>query len=271
MTIKEITKSIQNKLYSSADELESIFHSIKGHLLIPAVTMAAGVPIYRATRISSLSEISSIDRLSYKPAHLNNTFGRASTPNNTMFYSISATNSLNALCSCLGEICPCLRDTNAPKEHYMVVLSKWVLKKDFLLASIIDVDGNNKSIELKGLFSHDEYMATINRLPNRCDVVDFWRMMNREFTKRVTEEKDYMVSAFFSELIMSMNRYDGIIYESVQSSDEKLKESLCVAIPPIIVDKHLEYQSANLYEFDFVNVNVAISPRLTKKEILPPK
>ena len=231
--------------------------------------MAAGVPLYRATRISNPTEISSIDRLSYKPAHLNNSFGRASTPNHTMFYGISATNRLNALCSCLGEVCPCMRNSHAPKEHYMIVLSKWILKKDFLLASIVDVDGNNKSNELKDFLSHDEFLASISLLPNSCDVIDFWRIMNREFTKRVTEEQEYMVSAYFSELIMSMNMYDGIIYESVQSTDEKLKESLCVAIPPNVVDKYLEYASADLYEFDFVDIATPILPKITVKDILP--
>ena len=144
MTIKEVTYCIQNILFSSADELESIPHSIKRHLIIPTVTMAAGVLLYRATRISNLSEVSSIDRLSYKPAHLNKTYGRASTTNNTMFYGISVTNTLKAFCSCLGEICPCMRDYDAHKDHYMIVLSKWVLKNDFLLASIVDVDGNNR-------------------------------------------------------------------------------------------------------------------------------
>lgn len=85
MTLGEITYRIQNGLYSSVEEVENIIRSIKGHLIIPAVTMAAGVPLYRATLISNLAEVTSIDRLSYKPAHLNNTFGRASTPNHTMF------------------------------------------------------------------------------------------------------------------------------------------------------------------------------------------
>ena len=247
MTLGEITYRIQNGLYSSVEEVENIIRSIKGHLIIPAVTMAAGVPLYRATRISNFAEVTSIDRLSYKPAHLNNTFGRASTPNHTMFYGISATNTLNALCSCLGEICPCLRDSHSKQDHYMIVLSKWILKKDFL------------------------FLAAISLLPNRYDVIEFWRMINREFTKRVAEEKEYMVSAYFSELIMSLKRYDGIIYESVQSTDEKLKESLCVAIPPSVADNYLEYESADLYEFDFVNIATPISPSMTKKDILPPQ
>lgn len=268
MTLGEITYRIQNGLYSSAEEVEDIIRSIKGHLIVPAVTMAAGVPLYRATRISNLSEVSNINRLSYKPAHLNNTFARASTPSHTMFYGISATNRLNALCSCLMEICPCLRDSHSKQDHYMIVLSKWILKKDFILASIVDIDGNNKSDALKE-FQHDEYLAAISLLPNRNEVIDFWRMINREFTKRVAKEDEYMISAYFSELIMSLKIYDGIIYESVQSTDEKLKESLCVAIPPSVVDNYLEYEYADLYEFDFVNIATPISPSITKKNILP--
>lgn len=68
---------------------------------------------------------------------------------------------------------------------------------------------------------------------------------------------------------MSLNKYDGILYECAQSTDCKLKESLCVVIPPNIVDNCLCYESVDLYVFDFVNGNVPISLRITKKDILP--
>lgn len=70
MTLGEITNIIQNKKYSSANELEALFHSIKGHFIIPSVTMAEGNPLYRATRITDINEVTNIQRLSYKPAHL---------------------------------------------------------------------------------------------------------------------------------------------------------------------------------------------------------
>lgn len=269
MTIKEITNTIQNKLYSSPDELYAIFHSIKGHFIIPAVTMYAGIPLYRASLINSIDEVTDSRRLSYKPAHLNKTYGRASIPGNSMFYGITATNFQNALCSCLGETCPCLRDPNPIPEHYKVVLSKWNLKKDFVLASIADIDGNNKSAELTEYIQPDEFIALVSTLPNSQDIIDFWRLMSKEFSKRVVVERDYEISAHFTELLLSLNKYDGIIYESVQSTDEKLKESLCVAVPPTIADKYLEFDSADLWEFDFVNIQTAIVPVKTKSNILP--
>lgn len=268
MTIKEITNTIQNKLYSSPNELDAIFHSIKGLLVIPAIIMAEGVPLYRATRITSMDEITNTKRLSYKPPHLNKTYGRASIPGKTMFYGITATNYQNALCSCLGETCPCMRGPDLIPEHYKVVLSKWNLKKDFVLASIADVDGNNKSHEFTEFFKPDEFMSLVCTLPNSQDMLDFWRLINKEFSKRVTVEQEYEISAHFTELLLSLNKYDGIMYESVQSTDEKLKESLCVAVPPIIADKYLEFDSADLWEFDFVNIQTAIVPTKTKSNIL---
>ncbi len=196
MTLGEITNIIQNKKYSSSNELDTLFHSIKGHFIIPSVTMVAGIPLYRATRITDINEVTNIQRLSYKPAHLNKTYGRASIPGKTMFYGITATNNLNALCSCLGETCACMRIPNPPQEHYMFVLSKWSLKRDFLLATITDIDGKNKSDALKE-FRPDVFLAIVSLLPNSEELIGFWRMMNKEFTKKVNAENEYQISAHF--------------------------------------------------------------------------
>lgn len=72
----------------------------------------------------------------------------------------------------------------------------------------------------------------------------------------------------FTELLLSLNKYDGIIYESVQSIDVKLKESLCLAVPPIIADNCLEFECADLWEFDFVNRQTAITPVKTLSDFL---
>lgn len=268
MTIKEITNILHNKLYSSPNELDTIFHSIKGHLVIPAITMYAGIPIYRASRINSINEVTDTRRLSYKPAHLNKTYGRASIPDKSMFYGITATNFQNALCSCLGETCPCLREPYPIPEHYKVVLSKWKPKKDFILASIADIDGNSKSNELTEFIRPNEFVALVSILPNSQDIIDFWRLMNKEFSKRVAAEQEYQISAHFTELLLSLQKYDGIIYESVQSTDEKLRESLCIAVPPTIADNYLEFDGADLWEFDFENIQTAIVPVKTKSNFI---
>ena len=267
MTLKEITNIIRNKLYSSPDEIESMFQSIKGHLIIPTVTMAADSFIFRASRITDINEVNNIGRLSYKPAHLNTKYGRASIPNKTMFYGISATDYLYAVCSCLGETCPCLREPNPIQEHYMVVISKWVLKRDCLLAAIANIDGLNKSDSFNE-FCLDEYLALVSLCSNSQDIIDFWRIMSKEFTKQVATDQEYQISSYFTEMLLSLNKYDGIIYESVQSIDRTLKESLCVGFPPIIADNYLEFECADLWEFDFVDIQTPIVPVKTKQNIL---
>ena len=48
------------------------------------MVLGKGCYIYRATPITNISDINDSKRLSYKPASLNKTYQRASTPFNTM-------------------------------------------------------------------------------------------------------------------------------------------------------------------------------------------
>lgn len=77
--------------------------------------------------------------------------------------------------------------------------------------------------------------------------------MNQEFSKYILNgsEHEYWVSAIFSEWLTKYMGYDGIIYESVQSTDPKLKDNHCVALLPKIADTSLKFCEALQIEFDF--------------------
>lgn len=47
------------------------------------------------------------------------------------------------------------------------------------------------------------------------------------------------------------NNYAGITYESTKAVDSRLKDVLCVALKPEIVDNCLEFRSAKQIEFDY--------------------
>lgn len=267
MNLKRITNSIRNKHYNSPSELQNIIFSIKEYLIIPSVTMDKGSSIFRASRITNIDEVKDIKRLSYKPADKNESYGRASVPKKTMFYGIRASSYINALASGIFEICPCMKVANSSPEHHMIVLSRWTLKKSLILASLINIDGQNKSNTFN-TFQAGEYSSIANMLPNGTDVKDFWRLMNGEYTKHVFVADEYMVSAYFADFIMSLNTFDGIIYESVQSTDPNLKESLCVAFSPIIADDYLEFEKADLWEFDITEEHTATSAIMTKSNII---
>ena len=89
--------------------------------------------------------------------------------------------------------------------------------------------------------------------------MDFQRLINSEFTKQVKNEEEYWISAIFTEWILSLNdSYDGIIYESVQSTDSKLINNHCVAFKPQVADNFLKFRDALLLEFDYTGSDVKI-------------
>jgi hypothetical protein len=99
-------------------------------------------------------------------------------------------------------------------------------------------------------------------------VVDFQRLINGEFTKQVKNEEGYWFSAIFTEWILSLrDSYDGIIYESVQSTDSKLINNHCVALKPQVADNFLKFREALLFEFDYTGSEVKIP---IPKQILVP-
>lgn len=105
-TLKEVTemlKNIDSKNYTPNDVRQLVF-SLKGALIIPQLILNSNVILYRATIIEDLSELTNLKRLSYKPAFMNKSYARASTPYNTMFYAISANSNQEALMGALGEV-----------------------------------------------------------------------------------------------------------------------------------------------------------------------
>lgn len=134
------------------EEIWDIFTSINEGLPFPSDYLFKGNILYRASDIKPNENITSTDRLSYKPAHLNTSYLRASTPNNTMFYGISAHDATNGLIGALGEVCECLRDSNAEEKHYKVIISEWKLKCDINTVVISDINGDNRCDEIRDLY-----------------------------------------------------------------------------------------------------------------------
>lgn len=234
----ELLSQITND--NQPEEIWEIFSSINGGLLFPSDYLLKGGILYRASIIGPNENITSIDRLSYKPAHLNTSYLRASTPNNTMFYGISANDSTNGLIGALGEVCECLRNPNAEEKYYKVIISEWELKCDISTAIICDVYGDNRCHEIRDL-----YYQTILTEEQKI----FAKFISDEFKKEVKQEKEYRISAIFAEIMTK--KYASITYESTKAIDSRLKDVLCVALTPETVDNCLEFRSAKQIEFDY--------------------
>lgn len=266
MTITDLLQGLSNITNNdNPDKVrELILSTTRAKIVIPKLVLGKGSYIYRATPITNIADINDSKRLSYKPAYLNKTYQRASTPFNTMFYGIVSNTYLNAVMGCLGETCDCLRNTNVPNKHYKVVISEWKLKKDVALVQMISIKGINKS----KVFNNQEEIIKIirkNNAQNEQENIEFLEFMSREFKKKCQQESDYWISAIYTEFLTQFMGYDGIVYESVQAIDSALSEVKCVALTPDFTDNNLSFEQGIVYEFDFNGINEAVVPHKTGK------
>lgn len=187
MTITDLLQGLSNITNNdNPDKVrELILSTTRAKIVIPKLVLGKGSYIYRATPITNIADINDSKRLSYKPAYLNKTYQRASTPFNTMFYGIVSNTYLNAVMGCLGETCDCLRNTNVPNKHYKVVISEWKLKKDVALVQMISIKGINKS---KVFNNQEEIIKLIrkNNAQNEQENIEFLEFMSREFKKKMS-------------------------------------------------------------------------------------
>lgn len=267
MNIKEITQKLSEIDFSknSDNDVRNLIMRISNQfLLLPLITLNKDQLIYRARNLDKDEAICcKEEELSYIPSILNTKYKRASTPYNTMFYGISAESLNGALAGCLSETCDCLRNFNSQPMSYRVVISSWRLSQDLNVLILPNIDTENKS----SLFNHisKEYPNVISShklIPNNTDVIDFLKLINKEFTKKVDYESEYWISSIFTEIILSLKNYDGIMYESNQTVDPNLNEVYCLALTPKCADLKLSFEKADIYSFDYKNID---NPIILKK------
>lgn len=263
MTTTDLLKGLSNITSNdNPDKIRKLILSTRTKIIIPKLVLGEGSYIYRATPITNIADVNGCKRLSYKPASINNTYQRASTPFNTMFYGIVSNTYTSAVAGCLGETCDCLRNIDAPNKHYKVVISEWRLKNDVALVQMISVKGINRS----SVFSNQKEIIEVikeNNTQNEPENVEFLEFMSNEFKKKCQQESDYWISAIYTEFLTQLMGYDGIVYESVQAIDPALSEVKCVALTPDFTDNNLAYERGIVYEFDFNGINEAIVPKKT--------
>lgn len=257
MKIEEVTQLLKRGHFSSPQQIREIIFLLKDVYTVPSLIMNQGNILYRARLINDIRDIHDTSDLSYTPSKYNKYYKRASTPDNTMFYGMSGDTHENMVCGCLGEVCNCFRNANPIYQHYKIIIGIWETTRDFTLPQIINPDGLNKS----EAFGYSlEYRHLVRAFGYKSSqVMDFQRLINSEFTKQVKNEEEYWISAIFTEWILSLNdSYDGIIYESVQSTDSKLINNHCVAFKPQVADNFLKFRDALLLEFDYTGSDVKI-------------
>lgn len=258
MRIGELTDELIRGNFKTPEELEQLFTLLRQWFSVPKIILREGVFLYRARIINDISEIQTAHQLSYTPAEYNISYKRASTPSNTMFYSISGDSYWDCIFGCFSEICECFRKPNAKHKNYKIIVGLWETTTELTLPQIINIDGCNKSDAFQNA---SEYTNLLNSLGNiGIDIANFWRFMNKEFTKIVTTEEEYWISSIFTEWLIKELNSHGVIYESVQATDPKLRNVHCIALTPKVADTCLKFHQAHYFEFNYDERPIQLNP-----------
>lgn len=223
MEIQELIKNLQNLNLSTypKDEILALFKQL-GQIGYVMVTLHPGKAVMRARPNYNGERFETKDDYSFKPSHINKTYQRASTPNQTMFYATMIPEHLeageldNLRVIGVAETVGMLRD-KTKSGYQKISFGKWVVQEDLnLLAIVYKNDYAGKSSYTKELA--EAYAGFINQTPS--DIAErsiaFTTYLADEFSKEIiTGDFDYMISALFSELTTKRG-LDGVLYPSVR-------------------------------------------------------
>ena len=207
----------------------------------------AGSLLFRATILEDHEIPPSHERLSYKPKHLNHSYQRASCPNETMFYATYPDNResnwmQNGKVAALQEVCPWLRDslTSLLKNTAVGV---WKVIKPLSLFTLTHLSRKSSSLNLQKVQTDLEKFIMKEHANESDNLIAFQNFISDEFNKKVSSgnEYEYRISALFTQLILSKNKsLNGVCWQSPISKDEKLSNTLNIAISPEAADTNLQ-------------------------------
>jgi hypothetical protein len=208
-----------------------------------AVNLLPGKTIIRARQNEKDERFFSKCQLTYKPQQFNETYQRASTPNQTMFYGsvipdIVERNELdNARIISSAETLEWLVDRGT-KGIRKITFGRWQVVKPIKLFAVVQ----HESFRTNNHYTKELYEAFINTSKNNPEIeeqtiaiTDFFA---NEFAKPVSSDNhlEYIKSATFAETIIDSSGLDGVFYPSVKTKGDGFN----IALRPDIADTHLE-------------------------------
>lgn len=271
----------QLNLNSCATESIKTALSKLGSIPAPIRDIHKGSLIYRASNLKINEKINNIKRLSYCPAKKNKTFQRASTPKQTMFYGVIGNleeklHQENCEMLAMQESCSLFRDSTVADGIYRVAVSKWRILDTISFLTLMNPDSTNKSKRLNEMVQDLlTYIKANTDKFSEEDAIAFQKFMCNQFIKPVNNDNQYKISALFT--LEVIKRIDGVIWQSSVAIDEKLNDTLCVAIKPKTIDACMKCEEYSLYTFVVKNGKIsscnrevfnliADSPRSKKKK-----
>ena len=196
-----------------------------------------GAYILRARRGKGFKERS---EMTYCPAQLCTGYQRASLPGETMFYGVISddqNHQENARAICASECSTLCAEGMESIGREFFTLSYWKIKEPLKVFSLITDTTfpnvqNNKMLNLMR-----ENFLTIHK-----DSSDYEKKLahfiSDDFSKRVIDNKEYMLSATLTTEIINDMGFDGVVYPSVKLSGQC---GLNIALKPSSVDSKLEF------------------------------
>jgi len=225
---KDYPKDEINKLFKQVGDIAYVilrFH--KGKIVMRAR------PNYNGERFNKRSDYS------FKPADLNRSYQRASTPEQTMFYASSIADQIepgelnNMRIIGVAETIPMLRDKEM-SGYQKISFGRWEVIDDLYLLAIVHADEfGEASSYIKELA--EGYTEFVKSNPKRIlhRSLAFTSFLSEEFSKsEIRGDYDYMISAIFSELACKCG-LDGVFYPSVRVGGRGFN----IAIRPEAVEK----------------------------------
>ena len=188
-------------------------------------------------------EFNTVSRISFKPAEFNNSYLRASTPTNTMFYGSVISEDLadnsekKRYARLVGatEISSLMRNSDVIEGWSRMTFGKWEVIEKLSLATIINPMQNYEQSYLNELKA--KYLEFLEQVPKEVkeNTLETLAFLSAEFSKYVASgnNHEYLISSKFTEIFTNTSMYDGIIYPSVQAKGY----GLCVAIHPRAMSK----------------------------------
>lgn len=227
---------------NTSKDVENAFNKI-GHKLaiISKTTMTTVRNVYRARRIEDLSEISKKQDLSYRLDLDNIGFGRANIEKEPMFYCISADDINDGHHACIVET---LKQDECKSQK--MVIGEWRLKTELQLP-IIDYENSN---DINSRESYFNIRILSKLLTSDNGYFEFYNFMSDRFSKEAENMHEYWITSYFTKQLIKLG-YNGIVYDSVQTTKVGLTDVQCVALTPKIVDENLELVGAKYLELNY--------------------
>lgn len=234
----EIIEKIK-KINLENDSSYSEIYNLIGQIIIPyhIVSIKRGEYYYRARpkdgAIKSKSDISYI-----KDSSKIKNFGRANTPNQSLFYAARQTE------TAIFETSSLIRKNRQDIKTENLILGRWFLKEDINVIAIIS---NPESIKKNKIIQKLNNQSILNSENELKFILEFFAS---EFSKKNTGNcNEYKISCAIYNFLQDKlgNSVDGIIFPSVENELNDIN----IALRPDVVDKSLVLDMIGEYKIDF--------------------